>query len=930
MQNDELDSDSIFERKTRGNFRWFLILLVVLALLILWPGFTGLYTDWLWFSEVGYQNVFSTLLLTKLTLGVLAGLVTALVIWLNFRLALRWSAAYASILRYFTINNQRIPSPDFARAAERLMLPVSLIIGIIAAINIWELWEVILKFRHQTAFGDVDPIFGRDIGFYFFTLPLLENISQLLRLFLLAALAGTLLLYLLRGAIRFTGDRLLIEKLPRTHLFSLVALFFLNIALRTWIEMPKLVYSNTGPVTGASYTDIAARLPMLKVEIAAALLVALLAIATAFMSRLYPILIGLGLYVLAIFIGSWLYPTTVQRFSVAPNELGKETPYLIHNIAATRKAFALDRVEEREMSGDAILTAQDLQENKSTTNNIRLWDQQQLRDVFTQIQEFRTYYEFQSVDNDRYRIGNELRQIMISPRELSVGSLQTRNWINERLTFTHGFGLTLGPVNQITPEGLPDLFIKDIPPVSTVPLLTIARPEIYYGELSEDPVYVKTAAKEFNYPSGEENVYAKYEGAGGVSIGSYWRKLLFATRFGDMKLLLSTDITPESRVLFHREISQRLERIAPYLLFDKDPYLVISEGRLFWIADAYTHSDLYPYSEPIRNGNLELNYIRNSVKAVVDAYDGTVTLYMSDPSDPMIQTWAKIFPGSLKALTEMSADLRSHLRYPEDIFRIQAAVYSTYHMDQPQVFYNKEDLWESAAVTGADGKPRLIEPYYTIMKLPGEKQEEFILMQPFTPRNKDNLASWMTARADGENYGKLLVYRFPKQKLIFGPKQILQRINQDAEISRQLSLWNQRGSQVIFGTLLVIPIKESLIYVQPLYLQAENGRIPELKRVIVTAGNRIAMEETLEASLNGIFGNAPAKPPTEEPLAAGAEKPPQQQAALPAPPATGTLAAQAKVHYDRAIQAQRDGDWARYGDELKQLGAVLEQLNKQK
>lgn len=929
MQFDELDGDSVFEKKTGGNFRWMFILLIVLGLFILWPGFAGLYTDWLWFSEIGYQNVFSTLLLTKLSLGILAGLVTALLIWLNFRLALRLSAAFASIVRYFNINNQRIPVPDFARAAEKWMLPGSLVIGIFAGINIWELWEVILKFQHRTAFGDVDPIFGRDIGFYFFTLPLLENVSQLLRLFLLVAFAGTLLLYLLRGGIRFAGDGLLIEKLPRIHLFSLAALFFLNIALRTWLEMPGLLYSKTGPMTGASYTDVAARLPMLKVEIGVALLVALLAIASAFMSRLYPILLGLGLYVLAIFIGSWLYPSTVQRFSVAPNELAKETPYIIHNIAATRKAFALDRVEEREMSGDAVLTAQDIQENQSTINNIRLWDQRQLLDVFTALQEIRPYYEFQSVDNDRYRIGNEMRQIMISPRELSIGSLQTRNWINERLTFTHGFGLTLGPVNQVTPEGLPNLFIKDIPPASSIPSLAITRPEIYFGELTEDPVYVKTTAKEFNYPSGEENVYSNYDGTGGVSIGSYWRKLLFSTRFGDMKLLLSSDITPESRVLFHREISERLSRIAPYLLFDKDPYLVISEGRLFWIADAYTHSNLYPYSEPIRDGNVVMNYIRNSVKAVVDAYNGTVTLYIADPADPLIQTWSKIFPGSLKPLAEMPADLRSHLRYPEDIFRIQSAVYSTYHMDQPQVFYNKEDLWETATISGSDGKPRLIEPYYTIMKLPGEKQEEFILMQPFTPRNKDNLASWMTARADGENYGKLLVYRFPKQKLIYGPKQVVQRINQDAEISRQISLWDQRGSQVIFGTLLVIPIEEALIYVQPLYLQAPNGRIPELKRIIVTTGNRIAMEETLEASLNRIFGNAPAKPPTEETLASGAANPTQQQAALP-PAETGSLASQAKTHYDRAIQAQRDGDWARYGEELKQLGAVLEQMNKQK
>jgi uncharacterized membrane protein (UPF0182 family) len=405
--------------------------------------------------------------------------------------------------------------------------------------------------------------------------------------------------------------------------------------------------------------------------------------------------------------------------------------------------------------------------------------------------------------------------------------------------------------------------------------------------------------------------------------------LLFAIRFGDLKLLLSNDMTADSRVLFDRNIRERLSQIAPYLRFDNDPYLVIHEGRLFWIADAYTTSSRYPYSQPIGG----INYIRNSVKAVVDAYHGTVRLYVADPADPLIQTWSKIFPGTLKPLGEMPADLRAHLRYPEFIFSVQTAVYSTYHMDQPQIFYNKEDQWEFAAVAGTEGKAQAMEPYYTIMKLPGEKQEEFILMLPFTPRSKDNLASWMVARADGENYGRLLIYRFPKQKLVYGPRQVVARINQDAEISRQLSLWNQRGSQVILGTLLVIPIKESLIYVQPLYLRAESGKIPELKRVIVAAENRIAMEETLEASLARIFGSAPVQPPAEATLAAAAQ--PGQTtaasaAAAPPPPNVQGLAAQARQHYDSAIRAQRDGDWARYGEEIKRLGSVLEQMSRQR
>jgi hypothetical protein len=930
-QYDPLDEDFDIpgpERRGRIRFRWILILFAALLLFIFWPAFASFYSDWLWFRELGYEMVFSTLLLTKLVLGTIAGLAAAALIWLNFKLAARLSNAYTGAVRYFTLNDQRVPMPDLASAAVRWLLPVSLIAGVLIGMRVWGLWEVILKYRYRTSFGEADPIFGRDIGFYFFTLPLLESVSELLLLLLVAALVLTGALYALRGGVRFLGDGLMVERAPRRHLLCLLSGVFLILGWRAWLEMPNLLYSTDGPVAGASYTDITARLPMLKAEMFVALIIALMAAATMFIYSLRPLLLGLGVYVLVLVIGGWLYPAVVQRFSVAPNELVKETPYIIHNIAATRKAFGLDRVEERELSGSAGLTLQDIEENKSTISNIRLWDHPQLLNTFAQLQEIRPYYEFQSVDNDRYRIGNEVRQVMISPRELAAESLPNRNWINERLTFTHGFGLTLGPVNQVTPQGLPVLFIKDIPPASSVPALNVTNPEIYFGEMPHDPVYVKTATKEFNYPAGEENVYANYGGDGGVSIGSYWRRLLFSTRFGDMKLLLSNEITPESRVLFHRNIRDRLRRVAPYLSFDHDPYLVISEGRLFWIADAYTVSNRYPYSEPISG----INYIRNSVKAVVDVYHGTVRLYIADPSDPLILTWSKIFPGTLKPLDEMPADLRAHLRYPEYIFSVQTAVYSTYHMDQPQVFYNKEDQWETASVVGADSKLQAMEPYYTIMRLPGEKQEEFILMLPFTPRSKDNLASWMVARADRENYGRLLVYRFPKQKLVYGPKQIVTLINQDAEISRQISLWDQRGSKVIQGTLLVIPIKESLIYVRPLYLLAESGgQIPELKRVIVAAENRIAMEETLEASLARIFGSAPApvQARPEEPLASGAQ-PPATTPGAPPPAQTQGLALQAKQHYDRAIQAQREGDWARYGEEIKRLGSVIEQMARQK
>jgi uncharacterized membrane protein (UPF0182 family) len=932
-----------------------IIAAVAFITIIAWPLWAVFYTDWLWFKDLGYQTVFSTMLVTKVTLGLTVGLLVAAFTWLNFGLALRPSHEPADIQevsreadpRSFVINGQRIPAPDFTRLVRRLALPAALAIGAYAGLLAWGAWDIWLRYRYQSPFGEADPIFGRDIAFYFFTLPALEALASLLFIVTVVSLIGTAAIYMVRGAARVAmrepmlGSNIFsklrqfaLGRGPRAHLLSLVAVMFLALAAQAYLGIPNLLFSTSGPMAGASYTDINATLPLLYMQVGVASLVALLAAASIFragLARNRLLWAGLGLYLLTLAAGL-VYPAIVQRFSVGPNELAKETPYIIHNIAATRKAFGLDQVEERELPGETALTAQDIQENQGTINNVRLWDQQPLLDTFSQIQEIRTYYDFKSVDNDRYRINGELRQVMLSARELSSASLPNRNWINEQLTFTHGFGLTLGPVNQVTPEGLPVLFVKDIPPVSSAPALRIERPEVYFGELSNDRVYVKTKAKEFNYPAGEENVFASFAGEGGVAIGSTWRQLLFAARFHDLKLLLSNDLTPESRVLYHRNIKERLGQLAPFLSFDDDPYLVISEGRLFWIVDAYTVSDRYPYSQPAGGG---VNYIRNSVKAVVDAYHGHVRLYIADERDPLIQTWARIFPGVLKPLSEMPADLRAHLRYPEDIFKIQASVYSTYHMDQPQVFYNKEDQWSvvSMAEKQGESESQVMEPYYTIMKLPSERAEEFILLLPFTPKRKDNLAAWMAARADGEHYGRLLVYRFPKQKLIYGPRQIAARINQDPEISRQLSLWNQRGSQVNLGTLLVIPIKESLVYVQALYLRAETGKIPELKRVIVAAENRIAMEPTLEAALARIFGNAPS---AAEDLAQTSQQIPPQASRVGETPAAQSaanaqsLAAQAMWHYDRAIQAQREGDWTRYGEEIKRLGAAIEQISKQR
>jgi uncharacterized membrane protein (UPF0182 family) len=524
------------------------------------------------------------------------------------------------------------------------------------------------------------------------------------------------------------------------------------------------------------------------------------------------------------------------------------------------------------------------------------------------------------VDNDRYTIDGKYRQIMLSARELNSQSLPSRTWINERLTFTHGYGLTLGPVNEVTREGLPVLFIRDLPPVSTKDL-AVTQPAIYFGELPNDHVFVNTLTEEFDYPRGEDNVFTSYQGEGGVQLSNAFRRLLFAIRFKSTDTFFSPNLTSDSKVLLYRRIADRVQRIAPFLEYDPDPYLAISGGRLVWMQDVYTTSTRYPYATQAQG----INYIRNSVKVTIDAYNGTTTFHVIDQADPIAQTIAKMFPGLLSPLETMPEDLRTRLRYPQQIFSIQAAMFAIYHMVNPAVFYNREDQWEVPAFD-VGGQAQSMHPYYTIMKLPGEAGPEYIQMLPFTPRQKDNLAAWMVARSDGENYGKLAVFQFPKQTVIFGPKQVAARISQDQAIAPQITLWNQQGSAVIQGTLLVIPIEESLIYIRPLYLRAAGGSIPELKSVIVAYQNQIVMEETLDAALERIFPSDGARPtPAAVAPEPGAPTPPDVEA----PSAdVAALAAQARAHYQRALQAQREGNWALYGEEIRKLGEVLERMKR--
>ncbi len=903
------------------------LILAALTLFFLLPSVAGFYTDWLWFKEVGYEALFSRRLSVQFGIGTSAFLISFIVLWSNITIAL---GSLTQPYVMFGATAQGQPVLFNRRQVRRVATIIASLAALVLALPASAHWLAFLQYREAVPFGQQDPIFGRDIGFYVFKLPIYDFARSTLLALVLLSLALSAGIYVLAGAAGI-GTRGVSTSYGRArrHLSLLAAVLFAVMAAGTWIELMQILTTPASIIQGASYVDVHARMPLLRFTMAVLFAGSALAIVHAWTRRRWPLLVAIAAY-LVVWIGGAMYAAGVQRIIVAPNEQVRELPYIEYNIAATRKAFALDGVEERELSGDAALTRADIAANASTLENVRLWDHKPLLDTFGQIQEIRSYYDFVSVDNDRYTLNGQYRQIMLSARELNTETLQNRSWVNERLNFTHGYGLTLGPVNQVTSEGLPVLFIKDIPPVSTVDL-RVSQPSIYFGELSSDYVLVKTRAREFHHPRGDDNVYTEYNGRGGVPLNGFIRRLMFSLRFRSSDILLTDVVTPQSRVLYHRKISDRVKEIAPFLAYDSDPYLVVADGRLYWMYDAYTLTDQYPYATPARRG---FNYIRNSVKVTIDAYDGTTTFYIAEPGDPIVQTLSRVFPELFRPFERMPASLKRHVRYPEDLFAVQTAIFSTYHMTNPGVFYNKEDQWEVPAIE-VETQPVAMQPYYTVMKLPGEKDPEFIQMLPFTPRRKDNLAAWMVARSDGEHYGHLLVFQFPKQKVVFGPRQIVARINQDQVISPQITLWNQQGSQVIQGTLLVVPIEESLLYIRPLYLRASGGRIPELKRVIVAYQNQIVMEESLAVALNRIFGAGAARVAPPEPMPGQAvplvESPETETASPPAEPGESleSLAALAQEHYQRAMQAQRDGNWAQYGEEIKKLGEVLARMKGQ-
>ncbi len=748
-------------------------------------------------------------------------------------------------------------------------------------------WMRVLPYFQATAFGQTDPVFDRDISTYVFSLPVAELMEFGLMGICCYGFIAVLLIYLLAGDSLSRGRFNGFDRAQQRHLCGLGGALMLVVGLSYGISCYELLYSPRGVSYGASFTDIAVQLPADRI-------LSVLAFAIAgylFWRSIYlprqvvasqSMRLILGSYLGLAIVTTTILPFLIQALVVQPNELAREAPYIRRTIASTRQAFGLDRIATQTFDPQANLTAEKIQANDLTIRNVRLWDEQPLLATNRQLQQIRLYYRFPDADIDRYSLAGSDRpqppaiqtqqQVLISARELDYASVpkQAQTWVNEHLIYTHGYGFTLSPVNRVAQGGLPEYFVKDIGANKETHLKTssdavrssipIGQPRIYYGENTNTYVMTGTKVKELDYPSGNDNVYNVYDGRGGIGLDSIWRRLLFAKYTNDWRMVFTPEFLPETKLLMRRNIDRRIRSIAPFLRFDRDPYLVATDARknptdiqdasyLYWIVDAYTTSDRYPYSDIGKEG---INYIRNSVKVVIDAYHGSVTFYIADPSDPIVTTWSKIFPDLFKPLSTMPQNLRRHIRYPEDIFKIQSARLMTYHMTDPQVFYNREDQWQVPNEVYGD-KPKLVEPYYLITSLPSIPIPEFMLLLPYTPQQRTNLVAWLAARSDEDNYGKLLLYTFPKQRLVFGPEQIEARINQDPTISSQISLWNRQGSRVLQGNLLIVPIEQSLLYIEPLYLEATQNQIPTLVRVIVAYENRIVMAETLPEALATIF-----------------------------------------------------------------------------
>ncbi|RKY83104.1 UPF0182 family protein, partial [candidate division KSB1 bacterium] len=759
----------------------------------------------------------------------------------------------------------------------------------------------ILKFLNQTPFNLSDPIFHKDISFYVFTLPFLQLVQVwFLSSFILILIVSGIVFIITKGAF-YDNKRIVISGYMRAHLSIIIGIIMLLIAWKFYLKIFETLYSTRGVAYGASYVDINALLLSYKILSIVSIISGILFFISAKTKKLKIPFYSVGALVGLMIILLYIYPGFIKQVFVKPNELTREKPFIENNIKFTLKGFNLENVEEKEFPANENLDYNDILENEITIKNIKIWDKRPIKSTYKQIQEIRLYYDFSTVSVDRYTVDGKLRQVMLSPRELATELLpaQAQTWVNLKLKYTHGYGVCLSPVNTVVGEGLPDLWIKDIPPVSSKGI-KISRPEIYYGNKTQNYIIVKTRTQEFDYPKGNENIYCYYRGKGGVPIKSFLRRIIFAYKFSDLKILFSGYITNESRIMYYRDIKERISRLSPFLDLDSVPYIVVANEKLYWIQDAYTTTNMFPYSQPYRN----INYIRNSVKITIDSYNGKPEFYIIDKKDPLIKTYKKIFPDLFKSFDAMPFNIQKHIRYPKDLFQIQIEMYRTYHMEEPQVFYNQEDLWEiPKEIYHEVGQS--FEPYYIVMRLPEEKEAEFVLLTPYTPSRKNNMIAWMAAKCDLKDYGKLLVYTFPKKKLVYGPLQIEARIDQTPDISRLLTLWGQKGSKVIRGDLLVIPINQSIMYVEPIYLEAEQSQLPEMKKVIVAFGNSIVMEDNLDDALLRIFGKGKKQISKVE-----------KQYKIET---VNELISSALSHYNKAQEFLKNGNWAGYGNELKKL-----------
>jgi uncharacterized membrane protein (UPF0182 family) len=908
------------------------------ALVFLFFILSKFYTEFLWFQSLAFSGVFIKSLVARLRLGTLVFAAVSIVLvasLLPVRMR-RWPS-----LGLVGSGNTPSDTDGFlgmlgplGQALEpirvrRYFIAGAFAVALLMAVSLSGQWLVMERLLAAVPFGISDPVFNKDVGFYVFGLPAIELGYSLLMTTLFLATAAVTMLYVLNGSVSLsaTGP----DALPaaKAHISILAGLLFLAKAFGYRISLLQLLYSPVGVVYGPGYADVYAHSPAYKVLAIMAIAIGLLLLVNARWKRLSLIFMGVVTLVAASFLLGTVYPYFVQQFTVTPNEIVKETPFIANGIRFTRLAHDLDRIVEQDFDVRTDLTAADLAkpENQAIVENLRLWDYRPLRDTYSQLQEIRLYYNFADVDVDRYTVNGRYRQVMVAAREMNVDALTptAKTWVNLHLKYTHGYGVVMSPGTEFTAEGLPLLWIKDIPPQSSIDI-KVTRPEIYHGEMTNQYVIVKTKTSEFDYPIGDANATTTYAGTGGVQLSNPLKKLAFAIRLESYQMLLTDAITRDSRVMMYRNIAQRVATIAPFLTLDPDPYMVIGDdGRLFWIQDAYTTTNRYPYSQPLY-GKLNLNYIRNAAKVVVDAYNGDVTFYLFDEQDPMAKAYRRIFPDLFKPYVEMRADLKRHIRYPSLMFEVQAYMYQTYHMQNPVVFYNKEDVWDiprqgqvtaAPTATPAGGGVVLVEPQYTILRLPGEREAEFIQMLPFTPSNKNNMVAWLAARSDGEHYGQLVVFKFTKQQLAYGPTQIGARIDQDPQIAQSLTLWNQKDARTIRGNVMVIPIENSIMYVEPLYIQATGNKFPELKRVIIAYGDKVVMDETLERALERIFGSAPTLPIPGGEQPTGPAKPDKT---------TAELTGKARDLFAAAQKLIQQGDWAGYGRTIRELGQVLEEL----